>query len=887
MERKSNSSLPSEKLKRRNSSKASIKLNDKLKSPKSGSSALSPPQSSSSDPPAATDQVMTKDSIFIGIPDTLPAGAMPIFLASASIDIFQLKQGEHLTEERPYKFISKDDVLADLFNRAAVSDLSVVKPQMQQYAEDRILVIHDASWKFGQNYIICTTIEAKDFFFQKSDPAGLDQNSIISTSKTAISQAKRPERWVSLGSEKDIEDERVLATRDLVHIQVSRRRRKFGQPCKFSDKDAQDCTIECKQFKDTTVKPIHRADHSVGLQVLLPAVDASVQTTWHRPMNVALQYEPITLAEDQKEQIWQSEEMSEFMNAVDQRIEKALQQNAIMNIFQNNFTLLGDEDTTFEQGSTVSLIEYQSFTDLRHSKDKSISCVAWHPTQKGILAVSVTQRYTFDERVDRGFNVKSKQSLILIWSFYDPIHPQLILEAPDDVTAFQFNPHDPNIIVGGCINGQIVLWDTSEYQDRVRSTKKQAKADDNSKDNKDTKDAKNDITIIKYIAVSSIEYSHRNAITDLSWLPKHLEVNHNGETVESKELAVKQLVTSALDGQIFFWDLRFKKDLKSLDLVWKPLFKVPMMSGDNTFDYGITKISLKPFQVEKDDERKEKGNKERENNETKEKTKSNLATKFFAATEEGDLAYADWMGVEKADKDAPASRIEHVWGVHFAPMTDVQRSPFFPDIVLSVGGWSFHIWKEKVTAGSLLSSSLSNVHLAGSCWSTTRPGVFFISKADGVIEVWDLLDKSHVPTLVQTVSATSITHMALHTSFIKSNIHHQFLGVGDDEGTLHVLEVPKALRRPSRNEKQLIKAFFEREVKRVGNVVEQKANRAKENTTQDVLASTTAVDIPQEPKASSDSMEKELEVMEKQYQEIEKALLEKLSIAASAEKHTE
>lgn len=29
------------------------------------------------------------------------------------------------------------------------------------------------------------------------------------------------------------------------------------------------------------------------------------------------------------------------------------------------------------------------------------------------------------------------------------------------MTTFQYNPQNPDIIVGGCYNGQVILWDTS------------------------------------------------------------------------------------------------------------------------------------------------------------------------------------------------------------------------------------------------------------------------------------------------------------------------------------------------------------------------------------------------------------------------------------------
>ena len=42
-------------------------------------------------------------------------------------------------------------------------------------------------------------------------------------------------------------------------------------------------------------------------------------------------------------------------------------------------------------------------------------------------------------------------------------------------------------------------------------------------------------------------------------------------------------------------------------------------------------------------------------------------------------------------------------------------------------------------------------------WSLTRPAVLFIGRADGSMEVWDLLEKSHEPSEVQNITIDSIT----------------------------------------------------------------------------------------------------------------------------------
>ena len=45
---------------------------------------------------------------------------------------------------------------------------------------------------------------------------------------------------------------------------------------------------------------------------------------------------------------------------------------------------------------------------------------------------------------------------VLIWSFDDCLSPKLILECPREVTSVSVCPIDSSIIIGGCINGQVI-----------------------------------------------------------------------------------------------------------------------------------------------------------------------------------------------------------------------------------------------------------------------------------------------------------------------------------------------------------------------------------------------------------------------------------------------
>lgn len=60
-------------------------------------------------------------------------------------------------------------------------------------------------------------------------------------------------------------------------------------------------------------------------------------------------------------------------------------------------------------------------------------------------------------------------------------------------------------------------------------------------------------------------------------------------------------------------------------------------------------------------------------------------------------------------------------------------------------------------SGPILQSAPSPLRFTAGHWSPSRPGVFYIAKVDGSVDVWDLLDKTHEPSITQSVSPASIT----------------------------------------------------------------------------------------------------------------------------------
>ena len=83
-----------------------------------------------------------------------------------------------------------------------------------------------------------------------------------------------------------------------------------------------------------------------------------------------------------------------------------------------------------------------------------------------------------------------------------------------------------------------------------------------------------------------------------------------------------------------------------------------------------------------------------------------INSNLIVGTEDGDMIYVDWMpqkDVKTAKRQTPLPHF--VAQIHDGPIVSLSRSPFLPDVVLCVGGFSWSIWKETVTSGALLSSA--------------------------------------------------------------------------------------------------------------------------------------------------------------------------------------
>ncbi|XP_007068799.3 dynein axonemal intermediate chain 3 isoform X1 [Chelonia mydas] len=792
----------------------------------------------------------------------------PLVFTQKTQEILNCRINEDVTEEKPYKLLKKEDIIQDMKTRAAVSDFHPVKKIVLEYPGEELLVVLDTEFKYGQNFYLVATEEAKKSFLNPPEPVEEEGETKEGTTEEYVYKPPVRKPWVSLGSEKEIEEESVNESLRKIKYMISRVRREFGSKVKFTDRNAssvKDGYIECTSYQDKNFI-IKKLEKDVGTQVVPKVREMSTQTKWTYPRNAATQYFPREFSDEEKELCLSSEDLKEFIISVLLRVEIALQQNEIMNAFFDDWKALAEDESAFGGKSDAYLKEYQSFTDLHYLKHRTVSCVCWHPTIYGIIAVSVTERLSYEERIAQSGKLLLRKSPILFWSFSDPIHPQLMLDCPEDIYCFEFCPSDPNIIAGGCMNGQVVLWDISEYEEKLQNAKTGAGGSKNTAVNMPTfiqaQQSGKEPHFVRYCAVSSIEYGHKTVITDIHWLPDYFEVNRMGIAFENRTGVCVQLVTCSPDCSILFWDLRAPKatiqssfekvkeekvieappdvptTFKHLDLSWRPLIKANLSKSDTSGDYSPTKISLveEHFHYKMQDKMQYQVKPEifgDENPYKQLKVPSakalqileNIPTNFFVGTEDGEVIYSDWKMERESDSGRLISqKPANKYTIHDGIVHTIQRSPFFKDIILSVGGWNFAIWKEGVTSGPILQSCCSSKRYTVGHWSLSRAGVFFIGREDGNIDIWDLLEKTHEPSQTQNISISMITCIK---PWIVSSKQH-FLAISDNFGTLHILEISWTLSHPSSNERASVLHYFEREVKHLDYFEQRQEFRAKE-----------------------------------------------------------
>eukprot|EP00981_Chlorochromonas_danica_P002312 scaffold446_cov183-Ochromonas_danica.AAC.11 len=782
------------------------------------------------------------------MPETPPKGIHPLFLRGATLEKFGLKTGEGVHDVVTYKYVPKEDIMKEIQVMGVMSDFEPAKKLIEPFTGDQILIYVDPTQKYGETYLLCYTPEARDGILntlleqEEAIKAQLMEEMKAEEERRRAEEARlnvvyedkpmTPRPYLSVATHESEADHKP---RDPISIEISRPKRFVKNSYKFGDRNAQHSdnaatatvVAEFRAYKDPNFKSIRETEN--GIQVAPMLTEAHAQTTWYRSVNKAVQYESTCVGGT--DNIETSDPLLVFLEKATVRVEQALQQNESVDIFNDTFRLLGEEEGTEGVQVENELRELKNFADANYSKSKALVAIDWMPKAQGMVAVTAVRNISFDQRIP--ILGQTHASFIMLWDFRLLVKPLVLMQSHHEVFTFRFNRTNPSYVAGGCITGQVLLWEVNEAVNAA--LRRNNRGSTTNASNTDEDDELSSAPLIpKY--VSAVDYSHKKCVADMFWLPPTTQINYRGQLVGEEHLDGQshQFITVAADGLIMVWDTRFEKiyndELRHIGRpkhvptekssnkegghvkpLWAPIFKAHLKRMEGVGELSLCRVS-----------------------ETADPRTSNMLvgkpasfagdsrSQFIMATEEGDLVFADLSArkttntttnkEEEEEEDTEFSCVKWITVDHARPAVYMQESPFFPQIVLTISDWNFHICKlgeEK----PLFVSPLSNVYLTAGAWSTTRPAVLFVACADGQILVWDFTDSGFRPSIELKATHSKITSMELLASQGQSRF--QMLAVGDEAGTLHIFEMPRNLTKPVHKEETIMLKFLERELQRI------------------------------------------------------------------------
>ena len=203
-----------------------------------------------------------------------------------------------------------------------------------------------------------------------------------------------------------------------------------------------------------------------------------------------------------------------------------------------------------------------------------------------------------------------------------------------------------------------------------------------------------------------------------------------------------------------------------------------------------------------------------------------------AARQSNDMTGASVHSDAVAGEGSPTSsandsRISQAFMGHLASVCTVERHPMFPRYFLTAGDWTARVWSER-NSSELLSTPHHRSTVVGSCWSPTRPALFYTATHDGQLHVWDLLLHQDRPSLIYDVGTV--------TSCVRARSDGAVLALGGHDGSVALLECSSGLSKAQSHEKSTMSQLLDR----LGSVASSRSKRRRQETGKEMRRSVTS-----------------------------------------------
>ena len=626
---------------------------------------------------------------------------------------------------------------------------------------------------------------------------------------------------------------------------------RLGKPLQLNDRGPSDSFYVISQQPEKTSRQntIETLTCEMGFMSRNVGAEASTNTNYRIVKNQIIQtnFELNDASVDDKAR----EALKKFLSESSRLIEDILTTNEVINIYEDDLSYGQNSaeklEQLKEQEEQMTIKELKCF-EHESCKQKIVSRICFQPGSD-LIAVSLRETMSFEEGIDN--NGKSTEAFVAIWNSFEfhRFTPVAVLQCPLEVTSMTFKPDDPSTLVVGAVNGQIFLFDLTDISHFAKSMNEReipvnrnvslntsslnfaeikahyrnSQAPGRKSETLPIMRAKvqgsdqGEITTIKPLLISAVLESHaasqnltplevfskkiyhfsshRTSVRSIKFLPQGqmLEKKNSMNILTAKEgekWPCDQFVSLSDDGQLLFWDLNFSdkntsKTNNELDfskLVWRAILSIQLFKPDQSL------YSTRCFAEG-----------------------VNSKTELMIGGEEGELLLINFNSKESTNEDLNKFEvIKKSWGIR-SKLTNLfcEISRHVQGLFLAANDMTFSLFYHTSQTPIFTSSSVIGTRITCVRFSVGRSSVIFVGREDGIIDVWDLADQTGSPSQQHLVSAVGISF--IETSERKPHI----LAVGDKDGALHLLQLPKALFRPVGSEERIIDKFIQREIARI------------------------------------------------------------------------
>jgi dynein intermediate chain 2 len=584
----------------------------------------------------------------------------------------------------------------------------------------------------------------------------------------------------------------------LAHIYV-KKRREFGKHPKFSEVHAEilESITSTDAFQANYIMrnpsiacfdtAPHMSEHEANTERLVTKSSSMrhVEGGWPKDVDATEQSDVSRF----RKKAEKDEEYKGAVKALGPIIARCMRQINTIDIYEEYFN--GDHvDHSSEPPSAKGLAVFRDPNDPK----RTATSINWHPDPAAPVKLAVS--YSSLQFQDTRGRIPQQS---FIWDILNPNTPESELLPPSPLCCLRFNPKNTDTLIGGSYNGLITFYDLRRSGSSNPTGTTTAGASGAAAGNTNA-GFNNSITTtangsaaagggaavnglgsgkeVLPFSCSVIEKSHHDPVYDVFWI--------NSKTGN-------QAVSVSTDGQMLWWDTRRlsePSDSIKLSIDSKAVNEVVL--GGSSLEYNS-----------------EAG-----------------PSKYLVGTEQGIVLL---VNLKNRKQNNGITVFDQGPGKHHGPIYSIQRNPANSKCFLTVGDWTAKIWMEDLKT-PIMTTKYHPSYLMAGCWSPTRAGVFFVTRYDGVLDIWDYFYRQNEVAYSHKVGDITLSSIAVQGTMQSGG---KLVAIGDTQGTVSLLELCESLAVSQTNERKAIDLMFEREMKQEKNLEarerELKRLRAAEN----------------------------------------------------------